>query len=73
MNGFSRDPVCGMIVHEKKSLAAGLKIEYRGVLLYFCSEQCKGKCYGAIEYYVKMMAQDSQDLNSLHHGDSVHD
>lgn len=73
MNGFSRDIVCGMFVPEEKALAAGLKIEYEGVSLYFCSEQCKSKFSGAIEYYVKMIANDSQQSNPLHHGDSVHD
>ncbi|BBO17364.1 conserved hypothetical protein [Candidatus Brocadia pituitae] len=69
MNGFSRDIVCGMFVHEEKAL----KIEYEGVSLYFCSEQCMDKFSGAIEYYVKMIAKDSQQSNPLHHGDSIHD
>jgi YHS domain-containing protein len=33
-----KDPVCGMIVDEKKSK---LKSEHEGKTFYFCSEACK--------------------------------
>ena len=36
--GMVRDPVCGMMVDEKKSK---LKSEHEGKTFYFCSAYCK--------------------------------
>jgi YHS domain-containing protein len=35
---MAKDPVCGMMVHEK---TAKLKSEYKGKTYYFCNQSCK--------------------------------
>ena len=35
---MAKDPVCGMIVDEKK---AKFKSDYNGKTIYFCSPRCK--------------------------------
>ncbi|MDK2992663.1 MAG: hypothetical protein PWP48_1896 [Clostridiales bacterium] len=35
---MAKDPVCGMMVNEKKAAATSV---YNGVTYYFCSKHCK--------------------------------
>ncbi|AEE96582.1 YHS domain-containing protein [Mahella australiensis] len=35
---MAKDPVCGMMVDEKKAAATSI---YNGVTYYFCSKHCK--------------------------------
>jgi YHS domain-containing protein len=35
---LAKDPVCGMDVDEKKAM---FKLEYKGVIYYFCCRACK--------------------------------
>jgi YHS domain-containing protein len=37
-NVMAKDPVCGMMVNEKK---AKLKSDYKGKTYYFCAASCK--------------------------------
>ena len=37
----SKDPVCGMLVHEKSAEASGLTHEHHGKTFHFCTRECK--------------------------------
>jgi multidrug efflux pump subunit AcrA (membrane-fusion protein)/YHS domain-containing protein len=37
----SKDPVCGMLIHEKDASASGLTHEFNGKTFFFCSPECK--------------------------------
>lgn len=49
-----KDPVCGMMVDEKK--AATPKSEYEGQTFYFCSASCKKKFDSDPQRYVHTKA-----------------
>jgi len=35
------DPVCGMVVDQSRTRAAGRTVQYQGQTFYFCSDECK--------------------------------
>jgi Cu+-exporting ATPase len=47
---MAKDPVCGMMVDEKKAVG---KTEYQGVTYYFSAAICKKKFDETPEKYVK--------------------
>ncbi|MBM4466613.1 MAG: YHS domain-containing protein [Chloroflexi bacterium] len=47
---MARDPVCGMMVDEKKAAA---KSEYKGQTYYFCAPGCKAAFDKDPEKYLK--------------------
>jgi len=47
---MAKDPVCGMMVDEKKAAAS---LEYQGKKYHFCSESCKKEFEKNPKKYVK--------------------
>lgn len=73
MNGSRKDPVCGMLVDEKKAMAAGLKSEYRGQTYYFCNDHCKIEFDEAPEAYIEKTAGEKGQSGAHNHGEHKHD
>ena len=46
---MSKDPVCGMMVDEKRAVATAV---YQGTTYYFCAQMCKRTFEQAPEKYV---------------------
>ena len=47
---MTKDPVCGMMVDEKKAVAS---LEYQGKNYHFCSENCKKEFEKDPKKYIK--------------------
>ncbi|MBN1254641.1 MAG: heavy metal translocating P-type ATPase [Deltaproteobacteria bacterium] len=51
---MQKDPVCGMVVEEKKAAATS---EYNGTTYYFCAQSCKERFDQSPEQYIKQATQ----------------
>ncbi len=56
-HGYTKCPICGMIVHIEQASAVGLKIDHGSKKYFFCSGQCKDQFSRAPEQYARRAAR----------------